>query len=222
VAWDDYGFVRQGHERIAEGAQDFLHGAAGEVGAADRSCEESVAGDQFLVGREVEADTAFGVAGGVQDVGGDGSSGDGFSGGDAMIDFDFSGRAHADPRGLLVEHFQKSVIVLVEQDGSAGEGAELHGSADVVDVGVGDDDVLDLEIVFLEESKNIFEIIAGIDDHGFAGGFVSDDGAVALQGADREYFVDHGTIVASRVGGNASTTKDTKDHEGRPENPASE
>ena len=101
-------------------------------------------------------------------------------------------------------------------------GSEFHGSADVVDVGVGDDDVLDLEIMFLKESENVFQVIPWVDDHSFAGGFVADDGAVALQGADREYFVDHGDIVTTCVRRKAFTTKDTKDHEGKPESPAPE
>jgi hypothetical protein len=222
VARDHYCFIGQGHERIAEGAQDFLHGATGEIGASDRAGEEGVAGDEFLVGREIEAHTAFGMAGGVEDAGGNGPGRDAFTGGDALIDLDFAGGAHADPGGLLVEHFQKGIVILIEQDGSAGEGAEFHRSADVVDVGVSDDDLLDLKVVFLEKGEDVFEIITGVDDHCFAGGFVSDDGAVALQGADREYFVDHGDIVATRVRGKALTTKDTKDHEGKPESPASE
>lgn len=88
------------------------------------------------------------------------------------------------------------MIVLVEQDGSASGGAEFHGSANVIDVGVGDDDLLDLEIVLADESENVFDVVAGVDDHGFTRGFVSDHGAVALERADGEDFVDHGDIVA--------------------------
>ncbi len=79
VAGDDYGFIRQGQDCVVQGAQDFLHRSAGEIGAADGAGEEGVAGDQLFVGREVEADAAFGVAGGVEDVGGERSGGDGFS-----------------------------------------------------------------------------------------------------------------------------------------------
>ena len=104
----------------------------------------------------------------------------------------FPGERHADPCGLLVEHFQQSIIILVQQDGSAGGGAKLHGSADVVDVRVGDDDLFDLQVVLANEGENILNVVAGVDDHGFARGLVADDGAVALQRADGEDFVDHG------------------------------
>ena len=84
---------------------------------------------------------------------------------------------------------------MVEQDGGAGGGAEFHGSADMVDVGVGDDDLFDLKIVFADYAEDVFDLVAGVDDHGFVGGFVTDYRAVALQGADGEDFVDHGFIV---------------------------
>jgi len=66
----------------------------------------------------------------------------------------------------------------------------------VVDVGVSDNDLFDLEVVLADEREQIFDVVAGIDDHGFARRLVADDGAVALQRADGENFVDHGSIVA--------------------------
>ena len=197
MAWDDDGFVRQSQDGVVQGAEDFLHGAAGEIGAADGASEEGVAGDELLLGGEVETDATFGVAGSVEDIGGEGSGGDGFSGGDAAVDFDFAGGGDADPLGLNVEHFEQGMVILVEQNGSPGRGAELHGSADVVDVSVSDDDLLDLKLVLLDESLDVFDVIAGVDDHGFAGGFIADNGAIAAERAYGEDFVDHRYIVAS-------------------------
>lgn len=174
-----------------KGAKDFLHGAAWEIGASDGAGEERIASDEFLLRREIEADAAFSMAGGVKDLGGVRSGGDGFSGGDAAIDFHFAGRGNADPRGLHVEHFEQGVVVLVQKNRSARGGAELHGSADMVDVSVGDHDLLDLQIVLLDQSLDVFDVIAGVDDHGFAGGVVADDGTIALERADGEDFVDH-------------------------------
>jgi len=197
VAGDDYGFIGQGQHGLVQRAHDLLHGAAGQVGAADGAGEQRVAGDQFLLRSEIQADAAFGVAGGVQDLGGVRSGSDGVSGRDAAINFDFAGRGHSAPERLDVEHFEQGVVVLVEQDGRAGGGAEFHGSADVVNVGVGDDDLFDLEIVLADEGEDVVDVVARINDHGFAGGLVADDGAVAVQRADGEDFVDHGCIVAS-------------------------
>jgi hypothetical protein len=64
----------------------------------------------------------------------------------------------------------------------------------VVDVGVGDDDLLDGEGVLGEEHEDAGNVVSGIDDNGFAGGFIAEDGAVALEGAYGENFVDHGSL----------------------------
>jgi hypothetical protein len=97
---------------------------------------------------------------------------------------------------LRVEHFQKSIIILVEEDGSAGGGSEFHGSANVINVSVGDDDLLDLQVVLADKSKNVLNVVARVDDHGFPSSLVADYGAVALQRADGKNFMDHEDIVA--------------------------
>ena len=61
----------------------------------------------------------------------------------------------------------------------------------MVDVGVGDDDLLDGELVLCEQGNDAGDVVAGIDDEGLAGGFVAEDGAVALEHADGKDFVDH-------------------------------
>jgi len=42
------------------------------------------------------------------------------------------------------------------------------GSGDVVDVGVGDDDLLDGEAMLLQEGDDAGDLVAGVDDDGFA------------------------------------------------------
>ena len=61
----------------------------------------------------------------------------------------------------------------------------------MVDVGVGDDDLFDGEVVAVEDGLDAGDVVAGVDDDGFAGGLVAEDGAVALEEADGEDFVDH-------------------------------
>ena len=102
------------------------------------------------------------------------------------------GGGDAEPAGLNVHHFDQGEVVLVVEDGGAGELLEAVGSGDVIDVGVGDDDLLDGEVVLGEQGEDAGDVVAGVDDDGFAGGFVAEDGAVALEGADGEGFVDHG------------------------------
>ena len=50
----------------------------------------------------------------------------------------------------------------------------------MIDVGVRDHDLLDLQVMLADKRKDVLNIVAGIDDHGFARGLVTDDRAVAL------------------------------------------
>jgi hypothetical protein len=101
---------------------------------------------------------------------------------------------------LNVHHFDQGQVVLVVEDGGAGELFEAVGAADVVDVGVGDNDLLDSEVVFGEEGEDARDVVSWIYDDGFAGGLVTEDGAVALEGADGDGFEDHGFLRVTANG----------------------
>lgn len=67
VAWDDDGGVGEWEQFLVDGVDEGAGVAAGQVGAADGSGEEGVAGEEEILGGKVEADAALGVAGGVED-----------------------------------------------------------------------------------------------------------------------------------------------------------
>jgi len=149
--------------------------------------------------REVEADGAFGVSWGVEDGAGEppstalraGSDRDELAVVEGVIGIGDDGRGDAEPAGLNVHHFDLGKIVLVVEDGSAGELFEAMGAGDVIDVGVGDDDLLDGQGVLGEQGEDAGYVVAWVDDDGFAGGLVAEDGAVALEGAYGDGFEDH-------------------------------
>jgi hypothetical protein len=58
-------------------------------------------------------------------------------------------------------------------------------------VRVGDDDLLYPEIVFGNQRENFLDVISRVDHQRFACRLVSQDRAVALQGADGKNFMDH-------------------------------
>jgi len=199
VAGEDARVVGEGEKMGVDGAEEGGGVASGEVGAADGAGEEGIAGEEEVLVGEVEADAALGVTGGVEDVGGDalltalrrGTDGDQAAVIEAEVRGGDVGGGDAEPAGLDVHHADEREVALVVEDGSAGEGFEVLGAGDVVDVGVGDDDLLGGEAVLGEESQDAADVVAGVDDDGFAGGLVAEDGAVALEGADAEDFVDH-------------------------------
>ena len=61
----------------------------------------------------------------------------------------------------------------------------------MVDVGVGDEDLRDAEIVALKDGEDTGDVVAGVNDDGLAGALVTEDGAVALQQADGKDLMDH-------------------------------
>jgi len=148
VAGDDVGLVGQGQQTGVNGIENLIRVAAGEVGAADAAGEKSVAGYDHLERDEVETDGALRVAGGMEDVGGIVFEADHQAVVEALVGRSCFGDGTAsDPGSLLVHHGEQGKVAFVEQDGCAGEALELERSADVVDVGVGDEDLLELEAV---------------------------------------------------------------------------
>ena len=65
-------------------------------------------------------------------------------------------------------------------------------AADVIDMRVRDDDGFDAQRVAREDLQDLGNVVAGIDNDGFARLLVAENGAVALQHSDRQNFVNHG------------------------------
>ena len=73
----------------------------------------------------------------------------------------------------------------------------MGGSGYVVDVGVGDDDLLEFEVMLLEEGVDGGDVVARVYDDGFAGVLIGEDGAVAGDGADAEDLMNHEGMAAA-------------------------
>jgi len=71
VAGNDFNFIGKSEQTVVNGREELAGVASGEVGAANRAGEEGVSGQQERLVGKVEADAAFGMAGGVQDRTGD-------------------------------------------------------------------------------------------------------------------------------------------------------
>jgi hypothetical protein len=203
MAGDDGCIVGQREKTLVDGAQKLASVSSGEVGAADGAGEECVPGEKERLGRDVETDAAFSVAGGMDDGAGEAGDGDELAILEGVVGGRDGGGGDAEPTGLNVHHFDQREIVLVVEDGGTGELLEPMGSGDVVDVGVGDDDFFDGESVGGEGGHDARNVVAGINYDGFVGVLVSEDGAVALQRTDGEDLVDH-RVWPSRVRCNLS------------------
>ena len=107
------------------------------------------------------------------------------------IDRDWLGLRHAQPTGLGRKALDERVVGLVHIDRRAGQCLELAGTPNVVDVRVSDDNPLHCQPVPLQDRLDSVDFVTRIDDNCLPSGFVSKNGAVALQHADRHHFVDH-------------------------------
>jgi hypothetical protein len=65
----------------------------------------------------------------------------------------------------------------------------------MVDVGMGDDNLAQGEAMLLQPGENFRNVVSGIDNDGFVGYLVAQDGAIAAQRANRKTLKDHGFIL---------------------------
>lgn len=173
---------------------ELLGVASWEIGAAYGAGEEGISGEEQRLLGEIEADAAFGVAWSMEDGAGQSRDGDDLAVFQAGVGRGNFRGGDAEPSGLNVHHFDQRQVVLVVEDGRSGELLEVLRSGDMVDVGVSDDDLLDRELMLFEGGDDAGDVVAGIDDDGLAGDFIAQDGAVALERAYDEDFVDHGLL----------------------------
>ena len=59
--------------------------------------------------------------------------------------------------------------------------AQIGGATDMVDMAVGEPDLLDRDAGLLDRLQNFGNVPAGVDHHGLLGRLVPDDGAVLLE-----------------------------------------
>src|SRR5215471_15692280 len=65
----------------------------------------------------------------------------------------------------------------------------------MIDVSVGNHDLLHLELMFFNDGKNVFNVIARIDNHSLASALIANHRAIALQRPNGKDFVNHEPIV---------------------------
>ena len=111
-----------------------------------------------------------------------------------LVDFDSARRRDTQPGGLHRQVAIQRQIALVHQDPRAGSLLEFLDAAHVVDVGVRGDDVFCAQVAAGEDFFDAVDIVAGVDHHGFPGGLVAHNRAVAPEHSDRDDFVDHSIL----------------------------
>ena len=111
------------------------------------------------------------------------------------VDVGLFGSLHAQPASLHFEIVVQFLILRVHMDRRAGQRFELGRAADVIDVGVRNDDRLDLELAAVEDLDDRSNVVTGIDDNRLAGSLVAKNGAVALEHANADDLVNHESLL---------------------------
>src|SRR6478736_7478497 len=201
MAGNDGGGVRQRQQTGLDGFDDLVEVAAGKIGAADAFGEQCVSGDNHLERLEMEAYRALRVPGSVEYLGGVAVESNAAAFGQGFVGWGGVRRRNADPGCLGRHHGKQWQIVFVEIDGCAGECFELERAAHVVNMGVGNENLPELETKLGQAAVNAGNLVAWIDDNRLASFLVAHQGAVALQGADWECLENHGFIVERKATG---------------------
>ena len=194
------GGVGKHQKPVAERSENLRSIAARQVGASNRSGEESVSGQEQILPREMQANASWGVPRRVQNIRGQLRQ---TYAQPIFGEYIRSGNlrgGNPEPARLHVHHGEQAQIVLIQDYGRSGCLPQLDSASHMVDVGVGDDDLLYREAMLGQPRQNAGHVIARIDDHRLAGDFIAQDGAVALQRADRKGLTKHIPIVLSRPG----------------------
>ena len=105
------------------------------------------------------------------------------------------GCGNAEPAGLHLHRAQQIEILLVEKYRSPGHLLQQGCATHVVDVSMSHDDLAQGEAMLLQSGENFRKVVARIDNDGFVGKLVAQDGAIAAQRTDRKSLKDHVLIL---------------------------
>src|SRR6478672_7730519 len=139
------------------------------------------------------------MPGRLQNLGCQGACFDGVRLTEAVVDLNLPGCWHTDPRRLHIKHLEEGVVILVQENGRSRGGSQLHGSADVIDVRVGDDDLLNLKLVLPYQPEHLLDVVPRIDHDCFVTSLVSDYRTVALQRTDGNDLMNHEDILDEEI-----------------------
>lgn len=199
VAGNEDGVVAQGPELLADAAQELGMVAAREVGAPDAACKEDVAHKGALQIGTVKNDVARGVAWAVVHGEAVAAEGDGVAARGVVAEPACGRECLAGRKaehGALLGQCVNPVLVgrMRADDGQLQAAGEFGCCAGVVDVGVGEPDLLERDGARLTGGQQGLEVASGVNDSACAAGVVPDDGAVLREGGDGQGdVVQHGS-----------------------------
>lgn len=181
VAGVDLGGGGECQELGADALEEAVEIAAWQISAADGAPKEGIARDDALRGGNVETDAGGGMTGRLTHFKFVLPEGKLHAGAQFVLDGGEAGFGQVEHLGLLGDGLIEIVLARVHPGFDAEGLFHLGQGADVIQVGVGDEDALDLDLQSLHLGENAAGFIAGVHDESFPGIFVGENGTVLLK-----------------------------------------
>src|SRR6202021_2552601 len=143
--------------------------ASRQVDAAHRALEEDVAGEERVLAADRIGHVAGAVTGGEEDVQGEPGELELIPARDSVIGVVALEGPKPGPGYVVHDVREHYGFELGAVDGRAGGLGDRSNGSDVVEVGVGEEDRLDLDAELLRRSEQPLGLVARIDDHGPVG-----------------------------------------------------
>jgi hypothetical protein len=189
------GRIGQHQQTMMQRAQNLTSIPTGQIGPPDGPGEQGIAGKQQVLFRKEQADAARRVPRGMQHLGPEAGKTERLAIVRATVRRCHLGRLDTEPTGLHLHHAQQLQVLLVEIHRRPGCLSKLGGSAYMVDMCMGHDNLAQGEAVLPEPGENFRDVVSRVDDHGFVGSLVAQDGAIAAQRTDGKGLKDHSLIL---------------------------
>ena len=196
---NDAHLIGQDHQLALDGVDEFGGIATRQIGTAHASGKEGVASNEQLDGIEVEANRAFAVPRRVQNLRRKCWNSNDLPIHKGSIGVGDLGSFHGQPAGLRGHHLEQRDVVFVHEHGGTREPAQFGDGKHVVDVSVREQNLPDVQLAFGNALKDPLGIATRIDHDTFAAQFITNDGAVALQGGYGEALDDHGDYSSASL-----------------------
>ena len=105
--------------------------------------------------------------------------------GEPAVRCEIAHAGHAEARAARHHIVEQELVVDVRtHDLDLQRVAQIGGAADMIDMAMGQPDLFDRHVGLLDRGLNLVDVAAGVDHHGFFGGFAPDQRAVLLEQRD--------------------------------------
>lgn len=181
MAGVDLGFRGEGEQLGAYAIEEAIEVAAGQIGTADGAAEECIACDDSLCSGYVKADAGGGMTGRLTHFKLALAEGKLHAGAQFVLDGGEAGFGQVEHLSLLGDGLIEIVLTRVHPGIDAESLFHLGQGADVIEVGVGDEDALDANLQPFDLGEYAAGLIARVHNEGFAGVFVGENRAILLE-----------------------------------------